>query len=172
VRRRLLLAGGVIVVAAALVIGILVARDTGPATGTPSASTERLSLAGTDPVTGKPVSLERFSGKPVLVNVWASWCPGCHEEAREILAFRRAHPEVAVIGINFQDSTNGAKRFAARYDWTIPSISDRDGRLAFSFGLQGMPTTLLLGADHREVARFVGATTRGKLEEALARLEG
>jgi thiol-disulfide isomerase/thioredoxin len=171
---RLVLATVAVALTAAVVVaGVLVARDTGPATPTPSASgadAERLELSGTDPITGKHVSLAQFRGKPVVINIWASWCPGCYAEADELARFAAAHPEAAVVGINLEDSKSGAREFYARYGWRFPSIFDPRGEIASGLGLQGTPTTIFLDEDHREVSRIVGETDlagfTGGLEQA------
>ena len=119
---------------------------------------ERLALSGTDPVTGKQVSLASFAGKPILLNIWASWCTGCAAEARALASFERAHPEAQVVGIDIQDSKAGAKAFYRRFGWHHPSIFDPSGSLAAQLGLQGVPTTLFLDRRHRVVARVVGET--------------
>lgn len=124
-------------------------------------------LSGTNPITGKPVSLSDFEGKPVVVNIWASWCPPCRAEAPEIKRFVDAHPEAVMLGIDFQDTVEGAKAFYREFAWTHPSISDPTGKLAQRLGLQGLPTTIFLTPDHREVARVVGETDFVRLERGL-----
>jgi thiol-disulfide isomerase/thioredoxin len=160
------------VVATVVVAGVLVARDTGPATATPSlrsAGDDRVTLSGSDPITGKRVSLAQFRGKPVVINVWGSWCPGCYGEADDLARFAAAHPEVAVVGIDLQDSRAGARDFYERYGWTFPSISDPNGEIASGLGLQGTPTTIFLDPEHREAARIVGETNLAGFTEGLER---
>lgn len=124
-------------------------------------------LSGTSPITGERVSLSDFAGKPVVINVWASWCPPCRAEAPDIKRFVDAHPEAVMLGIDFQDDTGGARDFYREFDWTHPSIADPDGSLAANVGLVGLPTTIFLDAAHREVARVVGEIDRAGLEEGL-----
>ncbi|MGH3113463.1 MAG: TlpA family protein disulfide reductase [Gaiellaceae bacterium] len=124
-------------------------------------------LSGTNPITGKPVSLADFEGKPVVVNIWASWCPPCRAEAPAIKRFVDAHPEAVMLGIDFQDTVEGAKAFYREFAWTHPSISDSTGELAQRLGLQGLPTTIFLTSEHREVARVVGETDFVGLERGL-----
>jgi thiol-disulfide isomerase/thioredoxin len=160
-------------VAGVVVLGALLARETGPATATRSAASEKgLALAGTDPVTGAEVTLAQFEGKPVVVNIWASWCPGCYAEAPALARFAEAHPEAGVIGINYQDTRDGARDFYERYGWEFPSIFDPRGEIASRLGLQGMPTTIFLDADHREVARIVGETDEPGFADGLKQATG
>ncbi|MGH2383393.1 MAG: TlpA family protein disulfide reductase [Candidatus Limnocylindria bacterium] len=124
-------------------------------------------LLGEDPITGDEVALADFRGKPVVINVWASWCPGCNDEAADLRQFAADHPEIVVLGVDFQDTVDGARRFYRRWEWTHPSIFDSSGTQSAALGLFGMPTTLFLDSEHRIAARVVGATDRAGFEHGL-----
>jgi thiol-disulfide isomerase/thioredoxin len=168
-RRRLILAVVVVGIAAVVVVGAILARDTGPATPVSSsgAGSDALAIQGTDPVTGKDVSLTQFAGKPVVITIWASWCPGCNAEARTLARFVDAHPEAGFLGVDFQDTKRDARGFYTKYGWRFPSVFDPDGRIAGELGLQGTPTTIFLDDSHREVTRIVGETDSAGLAEGL-----
>ena len=124
-------------------------------------------LSGEDPITGKEIALADFRGKPVVINIWASWCPGCIDEAADLREFAAAHPEAVLLGVDFQDTFNGARAFYERWDWEHPSIFDSSGTQTAALGLLGLPTTLFLDARHRIAARVVGATDRAGFERGL-----
>ena len=170
-RRKPLRVGAIaVIVLAALVSGILVARHGGgPAQATSAVhnSSAGLSIAGTDPVTGRHVSLAAYAGKPIVLNVWGSWCPGCNDEAADLARFAATHPQVQVIGIDLQDSKSGARAFYRRWHWKHPSIFDPNGDIAFRLGLQGTPTTFFLNRQHKIVAQVVGATNLAGFEQGL-----
>ena len=123
-------------------------------------------LTGNDPVTGSPVSLSSFRGKPLFINLWASWCPGCNEEAADIARFTRDHPEVGFVGIDEQDSTSAAKGFVAKYGWKHASLFDPDGSMGAQLGLQGLPTTIAVDASGRIVGQVAGTVTYESLTAA------
>jgi thiol-disulfide isomerase/thioredoxin len=163
-----------VAVAAVVIVGALLGRDTGPATAVPSSgSTDRITFEGTDIISGDELSLARFEGKPVVITIWASWCPGCNAEARTLARFAEAHPEAGFVGVDFSDTKDDARAFYEKYGWTFPSVFDPDGQIAGELGLQGTPTTIFLDREHREVARIVGETNEaglaGGLEQATAR---
>jgi thiol-disulfide isomerase/thioredoxin len=174
VSRRRLAAGtaGVVFLAAVLVAGVVAARDTGRARAVATGTGPVIRLAGTDPITGARVDLARFAGKPVVVNVWASWCAGCNEEAADLARLARAHPEAQVIGLDIQDTRDGARAFYRRWGWRHPSIFDPSGKLASRLALQGLPSTYVLDSEHRVVSRIVGATDLVGFEEALRQATG
>jgi thiol-disulfide isomerase/thioredoxin len=167
-RRRLTIAAIATVVAAVVIVGAILARDTGPAAPVASESTAgRLTVSGSDVVTDKDVSLAEFAGKPVVLTIWASWCPGCNAEARTLASFAEEHPEAAFFGVDFQDTKEDARSFYRRYGWRFPSVFDPDGRIANKLGMRGTPTTIFLDADHREVARLVGETDEAGFADGL-----
>ncbi|MEP7225014.1 MAG: TlpA disulfide reductase family protein, partial [Actinomycetota bacterium] len=135
---RTVITAVVVAVVAALVGGYFAARGTGPA-GTShvsGAASGALALSGTDPVTGRHVDLATFRGKPLVVNVWGSWCEGCIAEAADLERFARSHPAVQVVGIDTQDTSGGAKAFYRQWGWHHPSIADPHGQLAAQLGIQ------------------------------------
>ncbi len=116
-------------------------------------------VAFNDPA-GTETSLASFKGRPVLVNLWASWCAPCVKELPTLaaLAERQAADGLAVIAVS-QDMApkasvdaflagKGIGRFAAYHDAEI--------RLTDALGVQVMPTTILYDAQGREAWRFVG----------------
>jgi cytochrome c biogenesis protein CcmG, thiol:disulfide interchange protein DsbE len=115
------------------------------------------SISGSDPMTGRHIALAQFAGKPVLINIWASWCPGCNQEARSLSRFAAAHPGVQVLGIDIEDTVGGARAFYRKWDVPYPSISDPDGTLTAELSATGVPTTVFLDARHHVVDRLLGA---------------
>jgi thiol-disulfide isomerase/thioredoxin len=170
VRRVLLLALGALTLGGVVLGGILLAEDEPAGVVAEQAGGSGIELAGTDPITGKRVELADFAGRPVLVNVWASWCPGCIDEAADLARIAHDYPEIVVLGIDYQDSKANARTFYRKWAWRHPSIFDPDGRLAAEISLTGMPTTVVLDREHRIVARIVGATDYAGFERAIERV--
>jgi len=167
VSRRSFIAAAVGVVATLVVVagGIVIATrgDAAPIAGATAAPP----VAGVDPVTGKNVSLADYAGKPVVINIWASWCPPCHEEAADLARFARAHPEVQLLGIDILDTKEGARDFYRKFDLPYPSVFDPKAEIALSFGLQGQPITYFLNERHEIVGRIIGGSDLAGFESAL-----
>ena len=105
-------------------------------------------------------TLADHQGRGVIVNFWATWCAPC---VKEMPALDRLHAELADDGIDvlaLSEDRNGAKvvpRFYARNEIAnLAVLIDERGKVAHASGLRGLPTTLLVGADGREVGRVVG----------------
>ena len=153
---------------AAILVVAAVAATVALTRGGPGASAGRsaqggsqaapLQLSGTDPITGRTVSLAGYRGTPIVLNMWASWCTGCYAEARALATFARTHPQAQVVGVDIQDTRSAAQAFYRRFGWRHPSIFDPQGQIAARFGLQGLPATLFLNRRHRVVARILGDT--------------
>lgn len=166
--RRTWIAAATVAAAALIVVGIVVARGNSGKTSFASLSPGApVQLEGTSPITGEPVDIAAFTGKPVVINIWASWCTGCAAEARALARFARAHPEAQVLGIDTQDNSGDAKAFYREFGWKHPSVADPDGGTAARFGLQGLPTTIFLDKQHRLVTEIIGETNLEGFERGL-----
>ncbi|MES2753324.1 MAG: TlpA disulfide reductase family protein [Pseudomonadota bacterium] len=108
---------------------------------------------------GKPVTLASFKGKPLLVNLWATWCAPCVAEmpTLDTLAVREAG-KLQVVVVN-QDSADNAPKvaafFAERRFKALRDLRDPELQLSVAYAAN-LPTTLLYGSDGREVARVTG----------------
>jgi thiol-disulfide isomerase/thioredoxin len=120
-------------------------------------------LSGVDAIGGKQVSLAQWKGKPLLVNLWGSWCHPCRDEAKHLRAFLGRHPG-SVLGIDVEDSKVGARGFQRRYRVHFPSIFDPTDVLVDRLKAPGTPTTYFLDRRHRVVAALYGAGTLALFE--------
>ncbi len=119
---------------------------------------------------GKPVpgiETAMFKGKVSLVNVWASWCVPCHDEAPLLNELAR-DGRVQMIGINYKDAADNARRFLNRYgNPFVASGQDSGGRTAIDWGVYGVPETYVVDRDARIAYKLVGPITAQNLKGAL-----
>jgi cytochrome c biogenesis protein CcmG, thiol:disulfide interchange protein DsbE len=140
-----------------------------PLIGKPAAKFTLTSFAG------DPVSLERYRGRVVMLNFWASWCrPACYEEAPVIERTWQAYRDkgVVVLGVDVQDQDEAARKFIEQFQHTFPNAPDPGGRVAVDYGVYGVPETFFIDRQGRVRFKQVGELTddiaRERLEALLA----
>jgi cytochrome c biogenesis protein CcmG, thiol:disulfide interchange protein DsbE len=114
-------------------------------------------LDGTAQVPGlDPAALK---GKVSLVNVWASWCVPCHEEA-PLLSELAKDKRLQLVGINYKDAPDNARRFLGRYGNPFAIVGvDANGRASIEWGVYGVPETFIVGRDGTIRYKLVGPIT-------------
>src|SRR5260370_18838018 len=116
-------------------------------------------LPGLDPA--------NFKGKVSVVNVWASWCVPCRDEAPLLTELAKDN-RLQLIGINYKDAPDNARRFLSRYGNPFASIGvDGNGRAATEWGVYGVPEMFIVGREGRIVYKLVGPVTPGNIETVL-----
>jgi cytochrome c biogenesis protein CcmG/thiol:disulfide interchange protein DsbE len=117
-----------------------------------------------------------FAGAVTVLNVWASWCIPCHDEAP--LLMRLAEDKrIRVVGMNQKDEADNARRFLGRYGNPYAAVgADQNGRAAIEWGVYGVPENFIIGRDGKIAFKLVGPLTpdnldgifRPEIEKALA----
>ena len=108
-----------------------------------------------------------FKGKISVVNVWASWCVPCHDEAPLLTELARDN-RLQLIGINYKDAPDNAQRFLDRYGNPFASVGvDGNGRAAIEWGVYGVPETFIVGRDGKIAYKLVGPITPDNVGSAL-----
>jgi len=119
---------------------------------------------------GKPIpglSNATFQGAVTLLNVWASWCVPCHDEAPFLEQLSR-DKRIQVVGINYKDAPDNARRFLYRYSNPFVATGrDEEGRASIDWGVYGVPETFLVGRDGRIAYKLVGPITGENFSRTL-----
>src|SRR5271169_526494 len=135
-----------------------------PAPQTPLPPLAGLTNNGT-PVPG--IDPAMFKGKVSVVNVWASWCIPCHDEA-PLLTQLGSDKRLQVIGINYKDTPDNARRFLGRYGNPYGIVGvDGNGRAAIEWGVYGVPETFVVGREGTIVYKVVGPVTPDNIDTVL-----
>ena len=125
-------------------------------------------------LSGGRITNAELAGRVAVINIWASWCPPCREEAP---ALRRvseaADPDrVVFLGVARNDTPDAARGFIEDFEVRYPNAIE-DGSFGRAFGVRGIPMTFVLDADGLIVASHFGPISESKLtaliEDALAR---
>ena len=108
-----------------------------------------------------------FKGKVSVINVWASWCIPCHDEAPLLLKLGR-DKRLQVIGINYKDTPEKARGFLARYGNPYGIVGvDGNGRAGIEWGVYGVPETFIVGREGTIVYKMVGPVTVDNIDTVL-----
>jgi cytochrome c biogenesis protein CcmG, thiol:disulfide interchange protein DsbE len=106
---------------------------------------------------GQTVRLSDLRGRPVLVNLWASWCPPCQAEMPDMQkAYEKYAPKgftILAINTTYQDQKASALAFAAQRGLTFPVLFDMDGTVSHQYLVRAMPTSFFI--DRQGVIRRV-----------------
>jgi cytochrome c biogenesis protein CcmG/thiol:disulfide interchange protein DsbE len=108
-----------------------------------------------------------FKGAVSIVNIWASWCVPCHDEAPQLMQLAQDR-RLRVVGINYKDDADNARRFLGRYGNPFAAAgADHNGRAAIEWGVYGVPETFVIGRDARIAYKLVGPITADNFQSVL-----
>jgi thiol-disulfide isomerase/thioredoxin len=119
---------------------------------------------------GPDVRLAGVRGTPLVVNVWASWCPPCRDELGYLANLQeRTRGELRVLGIDLLDRPEAARAAIEDFGVNYPSVDDADGQVRAALNVQAPPVTLFVDADGRITYRKVGQIRTQAELDALVR---
>lgn len=122
-------------------------------------------VVGGTPVPGLDPAV--FKGNVSVVNVWASWCVPCHDEA-PLLTELGKDKRLQLVGINYKDAPENARRFLGRYGNPFGIVGvDSNGRAAIEWGVYGVPETFIVGREGTIVYKMVGPVTPDNIDSVL-----
>ena len=174
-RRILLMALPLIMFACLAVLFLFRLHDGDPSRipsaliGHPAPQTSLPPLAGLlnngEPVPG--LDPATFKGKVSVVNVWASWCVPCHDEAPLFTELGK-DKRLQLVGINYKDAPDNARRFLGQYGNPYGMVGvDGNGRAAIEWGVYGVPETFIVGRDGKIAYKLVGPITPDNIESVV-----
>lgn len=117
---------------------------------------------------GQPVSLDAYRGRPVVMNLWASWCPPCRREMPVLAKAQADYPDVRFLMINQGESAHAVEAFVQSQGLRFDDLLLDPASLAMqAAGARGLPTTLFFDTNGRLVDAHLGELTAARLRDTL-----
>lgn len=158
-----------VIAGAVLLIGLLGWALLRPA----PAQAKRLPALALERLEGGSVSLEQATGKPVVINLWATWCPPCRRELPMLAAAARQNPEVSFFFADQGESRETVSAYLQeRPEMVLEGVLlDSASRLSVEFEAMGLPVTLFFDATGKHVLSHVGEVSEVDMLNYLSDLK-
>ena len=117
---------------------------------------------------GESVQLSSYQGGPLVINLWATWCPPCRREMPVLESAQRMRPDVTFLFVNQAESMQSVSTFLATQGLTLDNVLfDASGRLGQAVGSMALPTTLFYTPDGRLINSHLGELSQASLARAM-----
>lgn len=117
---------------------------------------------------GGSTALRSFTGKPIVINLWATWCPPCRREMPLLRQAQTEHPEVNFVFINQGEDDRAVTLFLQAQHLPLRNVLlDKATRVGAAFDSMGLPTTLFIDAQGQLVSTHLGALSTATLARGI-----
>ncbi|MFP3515063.1 TlpA disulfide reductase family protein [Pseudomonas sp. SIMBA_077] len=117
---------------------------------------------------GESVELSSYQGGPLIINLWATWCPPCRREMPVLQSAQNHHQDVTFLFVNQGESMQSVSTYLETQGLNLSNILfDSNGQLAQKVGSMALPTTLFYSADGRLLRSHLGELSDASLAQAM-----
>ena len=117
---------------------------------------------------GESVQLSSYKGGPLVINLWATWCPPCRREMPVLQNAQHQHEDVTFLFVNQGESMQSVSTFLETQGLNLSNVLfDSGGQLGQKVGSMALPTTLFYNAEGRLLASHLGELSQASLARAL-----
>ena len=110
-----------------------------------------------------------LKGKYTLINFFASWCTPCRAEHHLFFKIKKEIPELYILGFSHKDNLDDSKKYLEEEGNPYSFVGiDSDGKIAFDFGVFGLPETFIVNQDKEIIYKHTGPLTKKIIEDEIA----
>ena len=121
---------------------------------------------------GDVVTLSKLRGQPILINLWASWCPPCHREMPVLAAAQQRETDIQFVLINQGEDATRVQNYLSENQLVMHNVLlDSQGQTAQATGMYGLPSTLFYNANGELVDSHMGEISHAVLAQKLQQLK-
>ena len=114
-------------------------------------------------------SSDSLKGKYTLINFFASWCAPCRAEHHLFFKIKKEIPELYILGFSHKDDLGDSKKYLKEEGNPYSFVGiDRDGKIAFDFGVFGLPETFIINKNGEIIYKHTGPLTKKIIEDEIA----
>ena len=114
---------------------------------------------------------DSLKGKYTLINFFASWCTPCRAEHHLFFKIKKEIPELFILGFSHKDDLSDSKKYLEEEGNPYSFVGiDNDGKIAFEFGVFGLPETFIINEDKKIIYKHTGPLTKKIIEDEIANL--
>ncbi|RDW20388.1 thiol:disulfide interchange protein [Oceanobacillus arenosus] len=124
-------------------------------------------------ISGETIKLKDLSGKRVMLNFWASWCPPCRVEMPDMQKLHE-NEDIIVLAVNLTDSEMSQKdvtSFVNEFGLTFPIGLDKSGQISKLYKINPIPTTFMIDSDGKIRFKLFGAMSYKMMTEELEKMD-
>ncbi len=121
-------------------------------------------------LSGDPVSPADWQGRPMVVNLWASWCPPCRREMPMMAELAGADTGADFVFVNQGEGGEAVRRYLSREGIVIAPVMDPGSQMMRHYGSMGLPVTLFIDAQGRLRSAHMGEISRARLLAGIAEI--
>jgi len=122
---------------------------------------------------GNEISLSDFTGKIIVLNFWATWCPPCKAEIPDFVETYNEfkNQNVVFLGVSLDDDINALEQFVSEYHINYPVLIDNlTENVSASWNISAIPTTFFINTDGKIIDKWVGQIPKQQLVSILNEL--
>jgi cytochrome c biogenesis protein CcmG, thiol:disulfide interchange protein DsbE len=110
-----------------------------------------------------------LKGNYTLINFFASWCTPCRAEHHLFFKIKKEVPELFILGFSHKDDLDDSKKYLEEEGNPYSFVGvDKDGKIAFNFGVFGLPETFIINKDGEIIYKHTGPLTKKIIEDEIA----